>query len=166
MGGGRRGLVPTPAGHSARAGRRGVHGRVGRVKIGCPRLSRGRTVDLIVGVALPVGRSKSPAMIFSPFCHPPRSNQESVVVLSPREKVHGAVARAREWLRQLNSGEMRSLSAIAAAEGISVARVSQLLVLGRVPPVQISAELAGIKRLSIRSLVGAVRKADAARRTM
>lgn len=73
------------------------------------------------------------------------------------------MVKAREWLRQLNSGEMPSLSAIAAAERISVARVSQLLVLGRVSHAQISAELVGIKRLSIRSLVGAVRKLDDAR---
>lgn len=42
--------------------------------------------------------------------------------------------RARRWQQALRSGQFRTLREIAAEEGITVARVSQLLTLNRISP--------------------------------
>jgi hypothetical protein len=54
---------------------------------GCAKRGRGRSIDLILGMALPIGRPMANPFIFSPFQHPPVTAGESMAGPSPRERV-------------------------------------------------------------------------------
>jgi hypothetical protein len=64
----------------------------------------------------------------------------------------------RGWARQLRDHEVQGLSTIANKEGISVARVSQLLVLDRLPRAEVEPLLRSMKRISVRAAIRAERK--------
>jgi hypothetical protein len=109
---------------------------------GCIKRRQSRSIDLILGVALPAGRSKASPSIFSPFCHPEVGGGTPAAV-APREQILATVAKVQQWARQLRLGYVCGLSAIAVGDGVSVARVSQLMVLERLAPEQIDAFFRG-----------------------
>jgi len=125
------------------------------MKIGCARRGRGRSIDLIIGVALPAGRSKAPPSIFSPFRHPHLSVQTNTGA-DRRNQVLATVAKVRNWSRQLSSGRA-TFADIAAGEGVSVARVSQLMVLDRLRGDEVDAFLTRSTRPSLRGLISFAR---------
>lgn len=71
----------------------------------------------------------------------------------PRDQILATVAKVREWARHLRSGDLVGFSAVAAAEGVSVARVSQLMVLNQLTAEQIDAFFQRPTRPSVRSLI-------------
>jgi hypothetical protein len=124
---------------------------------GCAKRRQGRTIDLIIGIALPVGRSVAKPSIFVPFQYPISAAPTGSPHPSPIEKVRPIIAKVRLWAQHLRAHEVASLGAIAKAEGISVARVSQLLVLDRLSPTDVEAIIKRLKRISVRALIGAAR---------
>lgn len=68
------------------------------------------------------------------------------------------ILKVRRWARQLREHQVPSLSTIANKEGISVARVSQLLALDRLPDADVEPLLRSMKRISVRAAIGAARK--------
>jgi hypothetical protein len=79
------------------------------------------------------------------------------VFLHHIEKVRPIIAKLRLWAQQLRAHEVASLGAIAKAEGISVAWVSQLLVLDRLSQTDVEAIIKRLRRISVRALIGAAR---------
>ena len=77
--------------------------------------------------------------------------------MSPAEQIRAAVAKVRCWAQALDSGEVSSLAAVAKREGISTARISQMLILRRTTDEQLEAFLKRLKRVSLRALIRAVR---------
>ena len=124
---------------------------------GCAKRRQGRTIDLIVGVALPVGRSVAKPLIFVPFQHPTLPAPTGSPLPSPIEKVRPIIAKVRLWAQQLRAHEVTGLAMIAKNDGISVARVSQLLALDRLSPTDVEAIIKRLKRISVRALIRAAR---------
>lgn len=104
-----------------------------------------------------MGRSKSEPAIFTPFQYPSLAQPVGVPAPSPTEEVRRQVAKVRGWAHQLRAHEVSGLGAIAKAEGISVARVSQLLVLDRLTAIEIEDVLKRLKRVSVRAMIHATR---------
>jgi hypothetical protein len=119
---------------------------------GCAKRGRGRSIDLIVGVAFPSGRAKMPPSIFSPFQHPECEGGTNATA-RPKEQILRTIAKVRQWARGLRTGAVSSFSAIAKNEGISIPRVSQLMVLDQLTAAQVETCLSRSMRLSIRALI-------------
>lgn len=83
---------------------------------------------------------------------------------SPHCELLAAIDRARKWADQLRSGEAHSLGDIAAKEGLSIPRVSQLLPLANLTPTQIDG-VRSRKRPSIRKLIDLARHSEASAST-
>ena len=127
-----------------------------RLAVGCAKRRQGRSIDLIILVSLPVGRSSIKPSILAPFYWPnaplPRPS-----AASPAEQIRVAVAKVRRWAKALESGDASSLAAVAKREGVSTARVSQLLILNRITDEQLEPHLKRLKRVSLRGLIRSVR---------
>ena len=82
-------------------------------------------------MVLPVGRSVAQPAILFPFQYPEMIKPKISSVGSPTVAVQNVITKVRGWAKALRTGEVTGLSVIARGEGISVARVSQLLVLDR-----------------------------------
>lgn len=76
---------------------------------------------------------------------------------SPTEEVRRTVAMVRGWAHQLRTRQVAGLAGIAKAAGISVPRVSQLLVLDRLTTIEVEAILNRLKRVSVRAMIHAAR---------
>ncbi len=75
-----------------------------------------------------------------------------------RQQTIATVTKVRAWAKQLQTGAASGLRTIAEAEGISIARVSQLMVLERLTPLQIYVLLKHTKRVSLRALIREARR--------
>lgn len=107
-------------------------------------------------MSLPVGRSSSKPAILAPFCWPEAPLPRPPIV-SPAEQIRAAVAKVRRWAQALEAGEVSSLAAVAKREGISTARISQMLILKKLSAEQLEVFLKQMKRVSLRHLIRSVR---------
>jgi hypothetical protein len=107
-------------------------------------------------VSLPVGRSSIKAAILAPFRWP-EVLQPRVPTVSAADQIRVAVAKIRLWALALESGEASGLAAVAKREGVSTARISQMLVLKRLTDDQLEVLLKRLKRVSLRGLIRSVR---------
>ena len=103
-------------------------------------------------MGFPVGRSHQKPRILFPG---PELNFDLEPTNSTGE-IMAAITRAKQWADQLQSGEALTLRDIARKEGLSVARISQLLPLARLKPAQIKQVQSG-RRPSLRKLIQCAR---------
>jgi len=123
-----------------------------------PGKGRSRSIDLILGLDFPVGRAKAEPNVFSPFQHPPASQPPAARSESPEEEVRRTVAMVKDWALQLRTKKVSGLSCIAKSMGVSVPRVSQLMVLSRLTDPELDHALEQLKRVSVRAVMGWARK--------
>lgn len=65
--------------------------------------------------------------------------------------------KVKNWKAELTSGKIKSLGEIARREGISTARVSQLLPLGSLNTEQVQTEIKRKRGISVRGLIAFAR---------
>lgn len=63
----------------------------------------------------------------------------------------------RGWAHKLRNRQVSGFAAIAQAEGISVPRVSQLMVLERLSPEEVESIMTRLKRVSVRAVIQTAR---------
>jgi hypothetical protein len=106
-----------------------------------------------VVLEFPVGRSKAVPTVVVPAANP-----TTLEGTGPREEVEQAVRLAHRWAEALRDGTVRTLGEIARAHDSSVARVSQLLALSRVPVAVLLAKAARLWRPSLRALIRSAKR--------
>ena len=77
--------------------------------------------------------------------------------MGSKDRIKATLLKVGKWARQLRAGTMTSFADVAEAEGISVARVSQLMVLSRLAPDRIHDFLNRSPRPSLRALIAVAR---------
>lgn len=73
--------------------------------------------------------------------------------VDPRQQLMAIVAKVRGWAKQLRTGAESGYSVIAEREKMSVARVSQLMVLNHLTPDEVEACLSRPIRQRVRGLI-------------
>lgn len=83
---------------------------------------------------------------------------------SPLKRIEAGIDLAHRWADGLQRGRWKTLADVAQAHGVSVARVSQLRPLGRIPVEELMQAARSLRNPSLRKLINWARQRGLSRK--